>query len=711
MDERRLRAVLAALLRESGRVGPGPESSRIGACEPSVELARQWLAGRPTLAAGAGSADAVADEITSGAPEAYARLGFEFDPRAADHSSAGEPAARAMADELERIPDGPPECVVAALMQVLDVQLGGQPGEGSRPRVLTGWHDLARQNAALADLLVRTGAGRPNDRPLLFVRGELVGLDQQIFGTSEQRFVPADKPALIGRAYRTGALGGAVLRRLLAACDSPELAQLTLGHGRFLLLVPNLPEVLQRLNEARDRIEEDLLRLYQGELCPCVSWTDGALSELKDAAQLRQRLDAGHRRRGGTPFLGALASKGPEEPTEPFGPYGTDMQDDQDLRAHDEAHRKLGTLLKTARFGIELESWPVHSEPLSDEAALTAALAGRPDGPVRVEWPGTRDGLRSALQVSAGNGGRILLAPSSSLPVQCEIDPRRPVAAAHVRIRLLPADEPAFERAARGLSNWLHRARLVTELTRSGAAGLAQGRSITIISGSGSRVVAVGPMKAMLSFIGRLQSRLDQLLGAGQAALDAGFAVRSGQTRRAGRAGEPAIDFALLVRQARDILTEQGAARQGPGLCWLFGAEIETTELYRLQQLGDGLARLTAREPSRMRAVLEAAVRIGRGGDLIPLSEMARLRAKIHQLAARLGVNARTIERYESKDAKDEGDSEHSGDSGDSGDTGETRALKELILNFDRMFDSGAARVPLAYAVALSETHATELSS
>ena len=592
MDERQVQSVLAALLREVGRLEPGPSSGKVPGLGVAQEAAHRWLAGRTDLA---GLADAVAAEIEEGAADAYARFGLEYEAAEA----AGQPPAELSAElltELERIPEGPVDEVITALQQVLARHFA-RLGPAQAP---VGYLDLARLGAAAADALLR--ADSP-EKPLLFVRGELIGLEEHLFGTHGNWRTPVDLAGLVGRGCRVGSLAGEVAGQLLQASGSLAPSLLAASGGGFLALVPNQSGLVEELSQARARIEKEFLRRYEGELSPCISFFPAPPAALCEGESLLGEIEREFQLRSRTPFLDALL-----EP-EPFGPFDSAMQDDEQIRS-------------------------VH-------------------GPDR----------ESGRQAQAAGSDMIA-----------------PVAVAYLKVRPVQPDSPA----ASTLLDFVARERQVDDLTRAGVAVLAAELSLTMLTGAGPLVVALGPLQQIILFVDHLNERLHNLPCTLKCALDGGVAVRSAWSRAGfDQAGE-------LVRQAGRLLREVAAA--GTGRCRLFGAEVETAELAGLQRMGDGLAELAATEPSKVLALLETSVRIGSDGDAIPLSEVSRLRARVHQLSARLGVNARYLGRE------------------DPGETGPLAGLAVLIRDFDRMFDSGAARVPLAYAVALSEGHSREQS-
>jgi hypothetical protein len=261
------------------------------------------------------------------------------------------------------------------------------------------------------------------------------------------------------------------------------------------------------------------------------------------------------------------------------------------------------------------------------------------------------------------------LEPSPVLPVQSENLDRGPLVAVHLRV-------DAFARTRSEEPRWIDALtveRRVDELVRAGAAACAQGRSVTIVHGARDQVIACGPLRAALQFLLRMKERMRLTLGE-DAILTAGVSVAY-----RGR-NEP--DVARLIRDAKARLAEADGA--GGGRIVLLGAIVPTHEMDVVFTLGDELAELAGAAPGPVFALLEAALRIGTGGEDLPLSAVERLRGAIHEVAGRLGIHAQDLRVRSESDAAP------------------LRALKTLLANIG-MFDTGVARAPLSYAVLLSE--------
>lgn len=124
----------------------------------------------------------------------------------------------------------------------------------------------------------------------------------------------------------------------------------------------------------------------------------------------------------------------------------------------------------------------------------------------------------------------------------------------------------------------------------------------------------------------------------------------------------------------------------------LFGAIVVATRVEEAFRLGVDLAPLAREHRCAFAGLLELAVALDAGMDRAPLLLLSRWRAQAHALAARLGMGERAVRKP------------------NEWDDAATRALRTLIGEFPKWFDSGAARAPLRLALALGSSQ-PEVSS
>lgn len=171
--------------------------------------------------------------------------------------------------------------------------------------------------------------------------------------------------------------------------------------------------------------------------------------------------------------------------------------------------------------------------------------------------------------------------------------------------------------------------------------------------------------------------------------------------------GEARVTVAIEAARSENGLggaLARARARVPSGVSML-GVRVPLERLSAALALGRDLVPLARQNPSALRGLLEVAVEIDEGMDRAPLMLLSRWRARAHAIAANLGVDERAIRDNPegSRAAEREGalDLERP----------ERRALKSLIREFPRWFDTGAARIPLWCALIEAETTAEVCSA
>lgn len=333
----------------------------------------------------------------------------------------------------------------------------------------------------------------------------------------------------------------------------------------------------------------------------------------------------------------------------PLGPFGAGMASAAEVRAAAEGDFLLGRALGSARFAVLREGWPPEVAPLAgaDERSCVA-------------------------------GGRFLFEPASvPLVLGGEEEPVAPaVACCRVRHALL-AGAP---QGGQTLLSTLAAARSLADFLRLDAARLGRELGLTLLRAAENEVIALGSLQSVLSFAARLADQAGALPGRDSAVLDAGVAAAVPGVRPA---------WPLLAREAQRALARAATGASAEGRSVLFGAELPTADLGGLIALGNELLDLARAQPGPLSGLFRAALRVGPGNGETPLAAIERVQGRIHEIAAQLGVNARALRGAERGDER-------------------LLALKSLLRGFPRLFESGAARVPLAYAVLMSQRHARE---
>lgn len=153
-------------------------------------------------------------------------------------------------------------------------------------------------------------------------------------------------------------------------------------------------------------------------------------------------------------------------------------------------------------------------------------------------------------------------------------------------------------------------------------------------------------------------------------------------------------DASLVIDGSRSesglpgALARARAAASARGLS-MFGVRAPADRLASALALGDALSPLAKSQPAAMRELLEVAARIDDGTDHAPLMLLSRWRARAHAIASALGVDERAVRNHP------EGSRASAHEAALDLERPERAALKVLIREFPRWFDTGAARIPL----------------
>lgn len=194
--------------------------------------------------------------------------------------------ARAFSDEFEellRLEGGGFDVFAEALHSLSERFLHAVPSS-VRDQPDISLHDHSRAAAAVAAALYRfheregtledAAAIRDRSRPKFrFLSGDLSGIQSSLFRLASQQVVGVNR-ILRARSFLLGMLveGAALLcRRQLGL---PPFSLLQTAGGQFLMLVPDLPGLEERLDEIRQPVEDWLFHRYRGELALNLSLTE-----------------------------------------------------------------------------------------------------------------------------------------------------------------------------------------------------------------------------------------------------------------------------------------------------------------------------------------------------------------------------------------------------------------------------------------------------
>jgi hypothetical protein len=151
---------------------------------------------------------------------------------------------------------------------------------------------------------------------------------------------------------------------------------------------------------------------------------------------------------------------------------------------------------------------------------------------------------------------------------------------------------------------------------------------------------------------------------------------------------ESTFDGSLAIDGSQQASGIAGAARRavahGQRGTWFFGSRVPPYKFGPAIELGRRLAPLASRRPLAFASLVRLAARLDEGMERDSLAKLGRFRAEVHALSATLGMNERAVRQKDDEE------------------TGEMAALRALISEFSRWFDTGAARTPLHCARVLA---------
>ncbi len=114
----------------------------------------------------------------------------------------------------------------------------------------------------------------------LIVAGDLSGIQDYIYGTASVGHGGVAK-RLRGRSFRVSLLTELIATRLIYELQLPMACKIIAAGGQFYILVPNIQRTMTVLDSFKERIENWLLRSYQGEVTVAFAVADINPDELR----------------------------------------------------------------------------------------------------------------------------------------------------------------------------------------------------------------------------------------------------------------------------------------------------------------------------------------------------------------------------------------------------------------------------------------------
>ena len=119
-----------------------------------------------------------------------------------------------------------------------------------------------------------------NDSKLLFVQGDLFGIQDFIFASGGETTKNAAK-LLRGRSFFVTLLSECAALRVLDALSLPGTSQIINAAGKFQIIAPNTGETIETLSELRNELDEWFLRHAFGQSGIGIAWTPATCNDLQ----------------------------------------------------------------------------------------------------------------------------------------------------------------------------------------------------------------------------------------------------------------------------------------------------------------------------------------------------------------------------------------------------------------------------------------------
>ncbi len=141
------------------------------------------------------------------------------------------------------------------------------------------WHQDAQQTDNAAINALKQGT-QDDTKKLLLIQGDMAGIQGFIFasGGSSQKFAAK---LLRGRSLMVSLLTECASLRILEALGLPPTSQVINAAGKFLILAPNTPDVIQKLESTRQEVNQWFLDRSQGRAGLTLAWLPACANDFR----------------------------------------------------------------------------------------------------------------------------------------------------------------------------------------------------------------------------------------------------------------------------------------------------------------------------------------------------------------------------------------------------------------------------------------------
>ena len=147
------------------------------------------------------------------------------------------------------------------------------------------WRYHHERNDDREEVRVRLANRRDwNERKLLFVQGDLFGIQDFIFASGGETTKHAAK-LLRGRSFFVTLLTECAALRVLDTLSLPPTSQIVNAAGKFQIIAPNTPMTIDALRELRKELDDWFLRHTFGQSGIGIAWTTASCNDLQEGSR------------------------------------------------------------------------------------------------------------------------------------------------------------------------------------------------------------------------------------------------------------------------------------------------------------------------------------------------------------------------------------------------------------------------------------------
>ena len=142
------------------------------------------------------------------------------------------------------------------------------------------WHEAEGKTgeAAIAALKDRSDY---EEKKILLIQGDFFGIQNFIFASGSQTNRHGAK-ILRGRSFQVSLFAELAALKILQACELPPTSQITNAAGKFMIVAPNTPQVIEAVKQAREEINQWFLQHTFGQVALGVATQAASCNEFVD---------------------------------------------------------------------------------------------------------------------------------------------------------------------------------------------------------------------------------------------------------------------------------------------------------------------------------------------------------------------------------------------------------------------------------------------